>query len=65
MNDPVIFMAKGTKLHPRLRDTNLVTRYVLPEGSCVIPKKSAYMGDETWLHSRKLYAESLGYTRDV
>ena len=32
VNDPVLFMAKGTKVHPRLRGTNLVTIYVLPEG---------------------------------
>ena len=48
MNGPVIFMAKGTKVHPRLRGNNLVTKYGLPEGSCVIPNKSAYMDDETW-----------------
>ena len=48
MNGPVMFLAKGTKVHPRLRGNNLVTKYGLPEGSCVIPKKSAYMDDETW-----------------
>ena len=48
MNGPVIFLAKGTTVHPRLIGTNLLTRYCLPEGSCVIPKKSAYMDDDTW-----------------
>ena len=38
VNGPVIFMAKGTKVHPRLICTNLVTRYEFPEGSCMIPK---------------------------
>ena len=42
---PVIFLAKGTKAHPRLRGANLVTRYGFPEGSCVIPKKVSYMDD--------------------
>ena len=27
VNGPVIFMAKGVKVHPRLIGTNLVTRY--------------------------------------
>ena len=35
-------------MHPRLRDNNLVTKYVLPEGSCVIPNKAEYVDDETW-----------------
>ena len=49
MNGPVIFLAKGTKVHPRIKGTNLVTRYRLPEGSFVIPNKAAYMDDETWV----------------
>ena len=48
MNGPVIFLAKGTKVHPRLIGNNLVTKYGLPEGSYVIPNKAAYMDDETW-----------------
>ena len=47
MNGPVIFLAKGTKLHTRLRGNNLVTKYRFPEGSCVIPNKK-YMYDKTW-----------------
>ena len=45
---PVIFLAKGTLVHPRFRGTNLLIRYVLPEVSCVIPKIAACMDDETW-----------------
>ena len=45
---PVIFLEKGTMVHPRLRGNNLVTKYILLEGSCVIPNKAAYMDDETW-----------------
>ena len=41
MNGPVIFMEKGASVHPRLRGTNLVTKYIFLEGFCVIPKKSA------------------------
>ena len=48
MNGPVIFLTKGEKLHPSLKCNNLVTRYALLEGSCVIPKKVSYMDDETW-----------------
>ena len=43
VNGPVIFLAKGTKVHPRLRGNNLVTKYGFPEGSCVIPNKAEYM----------------------
>ena len=46
MNVPVIFLAKGTKVHPRLRGTNLVTIYVFPEGSCMVPNTAANMDDE-------------------
>ena len=48
VNGPVIFLEKGTTVHPRLRGNNLVTKYGFPEGSCVIPNKAAYMDDETW-----------------
>ena len=43
VNGPVIFMEKGTKVHPRLRGNNLVTKYGLSEGYSVIPNKAAYM----------------------
>ena len=36
------------KVHPRIRGTNLVTRYGLPEVSCLIPKKASYMDDDIW-----------------
>ena len=59
MNGPLIVLAKGTKVHPRLKGTNLVTIYVLPEGSCVIPKKAAYMDDETWSKLVKVVAPGI------
>ena len=59
MNGPVIFMAKGTKVHPRLRGNNLVTKYGFPEGSCVIPNKAAYMDDGTWAKVVKLVAPGI------
>ena len=48
MSGPVIFMEKGTEVHPRIIITNLVTRYGLSEGYCVIPNKTAYMDDDNW-----------------
>ena len=54
MNGSVIFMAKGTKLHHRIKGTNLVIIYVSPEVSCVIPNKASYMNDETWSKSEKV-----------
>ena len=54
MNVPVIFLEKGTKVHPRLSGTNLINIYIFPERSCVIPKKPAYMDDETWAKVVKL-----------
>ena len=43
-------------MHPRLRYNYFVTKYVLPEGSFVIPNKSAYMDDETWAKVVKVVA---------
>ena len=40
VNGLLIFLVKGTKINPRLRGKNLVTKYGLPEGTCVIPNKS-------------------------
>ena len=48
MNDPVTFMEKGREVHPRIIDTNLITRYGLLEGSCVIPNNEIYTNDDTW-----------------
>ena len=59
MNGPVIFLAKGEKVHPRLRDNNLVNKYGLPEGSCVIPNKATYMDDKTWANVVKLVAHGI------
>ena len=58
VNGPVIFLTKGSKVHPRLRGKNLVTKYGFSEGSCVIPNKEAYMDDETW--SKEVKAVSTG-----
>ena len=48
VNGPVIFPERVTKVHPRLRGNNFVTRYRFPKGSCVIPNKASYMDGETW-----------------
>ena len=48
MNGPLLFLEKRTKVHPRLRGNNLVTKYGFPEGSFVIPNKAEYMDDKTW-----------------
>ena len=45
MKCTVIFMAKGTNVHPILRDNNLVTRYIFSERYVEIPNKVAYMDD--------------------
>ena len=44
VNDPVILLKRGTKVHHIIRDKNLVTRYGLAEESCGIPKNPEYMG---------------------
>ena len=59
VNGPVIFLVKVERVHPRLRGNNLVTKYGLPEGSCVIPNKAAYMDDETWEKVVKLVAPGI------
>ena len=59
MNGPVILLAKGKKVHPRLRGNNLMTKYGLPKGSCVIPNKAAYMDDETWAKVVKVVAPGI------
>ena len=46
-------------MHPRLRYNNFVTKYVLPEGSFVIPNKSAYLDDETWAKVVKVVAPGI------
>ena len=59
MNSPVIFMKRGTKLHPRIIGTNLVNRYGFIEGYCVIPNKVEYMDGETWEKVVKLIAPGI------
>ena len=56
MNVTVIFLEKGTKVHPRLRGNTLVTKYGLPEGRCVIQNKAAYMDENTWVKVVKVVA---------
>ena len=59
VNGPVIFMAKGTNVQPRLRGKKLVTKYRFPEGSFVIPNKAAYMDEETWENVVKVVASGI------
>ena len=59
MNGPVIFLAKGEKVHNRLKGNNLVNIYLFPEGSYVIPNKAAYMDDETWEKVVKVVAPGI------
>ena len=59
MNGPVIFLSKGTTFQPSIRGKNLVTRYVLPKVSCVIPDKSSYMDDDTWVKVVKVVAPGI------
>ena len=59
MNGPVIFPEKGKNLHPTLIGKNLVTKYGLPEGYCVIPNKAAYTDDETWAKVVKVVAPGI------
>ena len=59
MNDAVIFLSKEGNVHPVIIGTNLVTRYRLPEGSCVIPNKRAYLDDETWEKVVKLVSRGI------
>ena len=60
----MIFLEKGPKVHPRLRGTILVTRYGLPEGSCVIPNKAAYTDDGTWEKVVKVVAPGIRKTKE-
>ena len=48
VNGPVIFLSKGKNVNPRIEGNNLVTKYGLLEGSCVITNKAAYMDNKTW-----------------
>ena len=59
MNVLVIFLARGTKVHPRLGGNNLVTLYVLAEGYCVIPNKLEYMDDENWMKVVKVISPGI------
>ena len=59
VNVPVTFLANGIKVYPSLRGTNMVTRYGLPEGYCVISNKAAYMEDDIWEQVVKVVAPSI------
>ena len=59
VNGPVIFLVMGTKVHPRLRGKNLVTKYGLPEGYYVNPNKAAYLYDENWAKVVKVVAPGI------
>ena len=59
MNGPVIFLEKGTTVHPRLRGKNLVAKYRFLEGYSVIPNKAAYMDDDTWAKMVKVVAPGI------
>ena len=59
VNVPLIFMENGTKVQPRLICNNLVAKYGLPEGSCVLPKKVSYIDDKTWVKVVKVVAPGI------
>ena len=59
LNGPVIFLANGTNVHPRLRCVKILTQYKLIEGSCVILNKAAYTDDETWAKVVKVVAPGI------
>ena len=42
VNGPVIFSEKDKKLHPRFSGDNTVKTYGLPEGFCILEKKSLH-----------------------
>ena len=50
----MVFIEKGALVHPRLRGTNMVTKYELKEGSFVIPNKISHINDETLVQVVKL-----------
>ena len=39
VNGPVIFLTKGTCVHPRIKGFNLMTWYILSEVSCAVPNE--------------------------
>ena len=51
---PVIFLAKGTLVHPRFRGSILLNCYRFKEGYCVILNKESYMDDGTWKKAVKV-----------
>ena len=63
VNGKVIILSKETSVHPRIRCTNLVTKYILSEGYWVIPKKAAYMDVDTWKKVVKIAAPAIRKTK--
>ena len=59
MNVPMIFISKRTLVQPRIRGTNLVTRYIFTEVSCAITNKGSYIYDETWENLVKLVSPGI------
>ena len=59
VNGPVIFIAKGTSVHPWFSGDSLEKKYGLSVGSCVIPNKTAYMDDETWMKCVEVLAPAI------
>ena len=59
MNDPLVFIAKGTSEYPKIRGTNLVSKCGFLEVTCVIPKKVANMDDDTCTKVVKVVAPNI------
>ena len=59
MNGLVTFLENVNLVHSSLRGTNLVTKYIFPEGFGLIPNKAAYMDDETWAKLVKMVAPGI------
>ena len=59
VSGPVLFLEKGTKVQPKIRGNNLVTKYGLLERSGVITSKAAYMDDDNWAQVVKVVARGI------
>ena len=59
VNVTMIFVAKGTKVRPSIKDNNLMFIYGFSEKSCVIPNKSSYIYDKTCEKVMKVTAPGL------
>ena len=61
----MVFIEKGALVHPGLRGTNMVTKYELKEGSCVIPNKISHINDETLVKVVKLASYAIRKMRAI